>query len=101
MLLETRRSWIVCGALLVGLTLPVAAGSIQAEKRYRDATPEGIPPGFEPVDVSSDMEVIRRREQRQIEREAEIDINARYVTPERRIRARYGGATWNLYDPFH
>ncbi len=49
MLLKTRRSWIVCGALLVGLTLPVAAGSIQAG-RLDPATLEPIAvPGAPPL----------------------------------------------------
>ena len=78
-----------------------AAGAVQGQQRYEDASPSGIPPGFEPVDVSEDMQRIENRRQREMEQQVDRDIHYRYATPERRIRARYGGATWNMYDPFH
>lgn len=101
MRLETRRRWIVCGALALGLALPIAVPAVQGQQTYQDGAPRGVPPGFEPVDVSSDMERIESRRQREIQQDAAVDMDYRYATPERRMRARYGGSTWNMYDPFH
>jgi hypothetical protein len=53
------------------------------------------------VDVGREVAEIEMRERRKIEQDAAVDMDYRYATPERRIRARYGGATWNLYDPYH
>ena len=63
--------------------------------------PLAAPPGFEPVDISEDMHEIEVRKQREMYNSVDRELDMRYVTPERRIRARYGGATWNMYDPFH
>ena len=87
--------------LLLALGLAGAAGAVRGQPRYEDGSPSSIPPGFEPVDISEDMRQIESRKQREMYRDVDMDLNYRYATPERRIRARYGGATWNMYDPFH
>ena len=92
-----RTLAVLCLALAPGLE----AAGVRGEQRYEDATPSGIPPGFEPVDVSEDMPRIEERRRREMQRDVDREFEGRHVTPERRIRARYGGATWNLYDPFH
>jgi len=86
---------------IASIGLAAMAGAVQGQPRYEDGTPSGVPPGFEPVDISEDMHRIESRRNREIQRDAQRDLDYRHVTPERRIRARYGGATWNMYDPFH
>ena len=90
----------LAGAILT-FGLATGVGAVQEESRYRDAAPSGVPEGFEPVDISEEMHNVEVRRQREMERDVERGMRARYDTPERRIRARYGGATWNMYDPFH
>jgi hypothetical protein len=91
------------GLATLAVAFGLAAGSdaSQGQQQYEDGTPSGIPPGFEPVDISEDMHEIEVRKQREMYNSVDRDLDMRYVTPERRIRARYGGATWNMYDPFH
>jgi hypothetical protein len=91
----------VLAAALLGLGLTAVAAAVQGQQRYEDGSPSGIPPGFEPVDISGDMEQIDNRRQREMDQQVDREMYQRYDTPERRIRARYGGATWNMYDPFH
>jgi len=100
MRLEAPGVRALATALLV-LALAAGAGASQGQQQYEDGTPSGIPPGFEPVDISEDMHQIEVRKQREMYNSVDRDLDMRYVTPERRIRARYGGATWNMYDPFH
>jgi hypothetical protein len=88
-------------ALVLAAALTGGAGAVQGQQRYEDGAPSGIPPGFEPVDVSDDMHQIEARKQREMYNDVDRDLDWKYATPERRIRARYGGATWNMYDPFH
>jgi hypothetical protein len=87
--------------LTLAFGLAAGSGTSQGTQRYEDGTPSGIPPGFEPVDISEDMHQIEVRKQREMYNSIDRELDMRYVTPERRIRARYGGATWNMYDPFH
>lgn len=89
------RGLAAAGLLLA--TLPALA----QERRYEDAVPEGVPPGFHPVDVGEEVGQIEARERRELEQQGAVDMDYRYATPERWIRARYGGATWNLYEPFN
>ena len=77
------------------------AGATDEQPRYRDAAPTGIPEGFEPVDISEEMHQVESQRTQEMYRDVDRGMRARYDTPERRIRARYGGATWNMYDPFH
>jgi hypothetical protein len=97
--LRAVRRWAVGLSLLV-LAAPLAT-SARAQRVHEDAVPQGVPPGFEPVDVSREVEEIQARKVRELERQAEVDMDYRYASPERYIRTRYGGATWNLYEPFH
>lgn len=79
-----------------------AAGAAWAqEPRYEDARPPSAPPGFEPVDVREEVQQQQREQARELLEQAEIDRYYRTLTPETRIRARYGSATWDLYDPYH
>ncbi len=83
------------------LALALLPGISPGQKRHQDAVPSGAPPGFEPVDVSQEVSEIRRRNNRAMARQVDADAHYRRVTSEDRIRARYGSATWNLYDPLH
>ena len=83
------------------LALAVLLGISPGDKRHEDAVPSGAPPGFEPVDVSQEVSEIQRRNNRAMARQVDADAHYRRVTSEDRIRARYGSATWNLYEPMH
>ncbi|MDJ0852425.1 MAG: hypothetical protein QNK04_28980 [Myxococcota bacterium] len=93
-----RRLLLLPSALLA---LPLLLGIGPSDRRHQDAVPSGAPPGFEPIDVSGEVAQIQRRNTRAMERQVDADIHYRRVTAEHRIRARYGAATWNLYDPLH
>lgn len=97
-----RRSALrASAAALAGLLLlGISAEDSPQGQQHTDAVPSGRQPGFEPVDVSEEIEEIRSRELRQLEQQVEADVYYRNVTPERRLRARYGSATWNLYEPY-
>jgi hypothetical protein len=86
--------------LASALAAPVLTGLSPEQERHEDAVPSGAPPGFEPVDVEEEVSEIRRREVRKMEEQVDADIHYRRVTAEQRIRARYGSATWNLYEPY-
>jgi hypothetical protein len=77
----------------------VLAGAAFAQTQHEDAQPPRYPPGFEPVDVTEEVQERQRQEQEQLARDVDFATEARYTAPERRLRARYGSATWNLYDP--
>lgn len=74
---------------------------IQAEDspQHDDAVPSGRRPGFEPVDISEEMEEIQQRQEREMEQQVDADRHYRTMSSEPRLRARYGAATWNLYEP--
>ena len=86
-------------ALAAVFLLGISGGETQG--RHSDAVPTGRRPGFEPIDISEEMEQVRTRRARELERQVDADTYYRRATPERRMRARYGGATWNLYDAWH
>ena len=77
----------ILAALALTLGLASAVGASQGQARYEDAKPSGVPPGFEPVDVSEDMREIEARKQREMYNSVDRDLDMRYATPERRIRA--------------
>lgn len=89
--------WLASAFLALALLLGISPG----KKRHEDAVPSGAPPGFEPVDVSEDVAKIQRRNNRAMADQVNADAHYRRVTAEDRIRARYGSATWNLYEPHH
>jgi hypothetical protein len=84
-----------CAVALVVLLLALPAGA----QRHEDAVPT-IPPGFEPFDVGDEVHQIQAREVRQMEAQVDIDRHYRTITPETRIRSRYGFSTWNMYEPY-
>lgn len=86
-------------ALAAVFLLGIAGGETQGG--HSDAVPTGRRPGFEPMDISEEMEQVRTQRARELESQVDADAYYRRVTPERRMRARYGGATWNLYEPWH
>ena len=86
-------------ALAAVFLLGISGGETQG--RHSDAIPTGRRPGFEPMDISEEMEQVRTRRAQELERQVDADAYYRRVTPERRMRARYGAATWNLYEPWH
>ena len=93
-----RLLCVGCAALaLTG----ISGGDKPRGGEHSDAVPGALPPGYEVLDVSEEMEEIRRRDVRELEQQADVDARYRRVTPEARIRARYGSATWNLYEPHH
>jgi hypothetical protein len=97
------RGGSVARRIAVGLAALLLLG-ITAEQQqpgHSDAVPTGRRPGFEPMDISEEMEQVRTRRARELERQADADTYYRRATPERRMRARYGGPTWNLYEPWH
>jgi hypothetical protein len=101
--MQRSRGSAVRGSLaaLAGLLLlGISAEDTPRGEAHTDAVPSGREPGFEPVDVSKEMEEIRRRDARRMEEQVKADVYYRNVTPERRLRARYGSATWNLYEPY-
>jgi hypothetical protein len=74
-------------------------GAAFAQTQHEDAQPPRYPPGFEPVDVTEEVRERQQREAERMARDVDFETQARYTAPERRLRARYGSATWNLYDP--
>ena len=86
-------------ALAAVFLLGISGGETQG--RHSDAIPTGRRPGFEPMDISEEMEQVRSRRVQEMERQVDADAYYRRGTPERRMRARYGAATWNLYEPWH
>lgn len=88
--------WLCSGAFALAVVDP----AIAQEQQHRDAVPQAVPEGYEPVDVSEEVRQIEQRQHRELELQADRDVSGRYETPERRLRARYGGATWNLYEPY-
>lgn len=102
---RTRRSRLPISRLLIvawasALLLGISADPPRDEAAHTDAVPSARPPGFEPVDVQEEVEAIRAKELRELERQVDADAYYRNITAEQRIRARYGGATWNLYEPY-
>jgi len=85
--------------LMLGLAL-CGAGPLEARPQARDAVPDGVPPGFEPVDVREEVDEIEREQVRKLEEQVDIEMHYQSASPERMLRARYGGATWNLYEPY-
>ena len=77
------------------------AGAAGAQSRHEDARPPERPPGFEPVDVEQEVQERQAERRQELESQAEVDMRYRYASPERDLRARYGSATWNLYEPYH
>ena len=65
----------------------------------RDAVPTGRPEGMQVMDISADMERVRSRRMREMRQQVDADNHYRHVTAETRMRARYGAATWNMYEP--
>ena len=86
--------------VVIGLIWGAVSYTLFASRAFEDAVPS-VPPGFEPVDVSVEVEQIRARKARELEQQVGTEMYWRRVTPERRMRARYGAATWNMYEPFH
>jgi hypothetical protein len=83
--------------LLLGIS---AEDTPRGGESHTDAVPSARKPGFEPVDVSAEMEEIRSRDLRRMQEQVDAEAYYRHTTPERRLRARYGSATWNLYEPY-
>lgn len=94
---QGRRSAFLAVTALAAVLLTGITGG---KRGHEDAVPSGIPPGFEPVDVQEEVAEIRRRKVEKMARQVDADIHYRRVTSEQRIRARYGGPTWNLYGPY-
>jgi hypothetical protein len=84
--------------VLTGLAVALA-GAAFAQAQHEDARPPRFPPGFEAVDVTEEVRERQQEEAERLERDVDFSTRARYTAPERRLRARYGSATWNLYDP--
>jgi hypothetical protein len=80
---------------------PLGAHAQAAEDaRHGDAVPGGVPPGYEAAEVDEEVAEVRARRVRELERQVDTEMYYRTATPERSLRARYGGATWNLYEPY-
>ena len=90
---------LLAAALMSLLLLGIQPG--ESRPKHDDAVPSGRRPGFEPMDISEEMEQIQRREERELERQVDADRHYRTISSEPRMRARYGSATWNLYDTGH
>jgi len=88
-------------ALAVAALLLLGIAGEDGRETHTDAVPTTRPPGFEPVDISEEMEQVRARRTREMQRQVDADIHYRTISSEPRLRARYGGATWNLYEPYH
>ncbi len=91
---------LAVGCAALALT-GISGGEDPRGGQHSDAVPGALPPGYEVMDVSEEMEQIRSREVRELEQQVDVDARYRTITPEARIRARYGSATWNLYEPHH
>ena len=91
---------LLLAALTSLLLLGIQAGE-PPRGQHDDAVPSGRRPGFEPMDISEEMEEIQRRQERELEQQVDADRHYRTVSSEPRLRARYGSATWNLYEPYH
>jgi hypothetical protein len=95
----------IAAALAALLCVPALAGISPGEKPprggHQDAAPSGRPPGFEPVDVEEEVAEVRARETRALEQQVDIESDYRQMTAEPWLRARYGSATWSLYEPYH
>jgi hypothetical protein len=90
------------GVTLAGLAAVAAlalAGAAFAQAQHEDAQPPRYPPGFEPVDVTEEVRERQQQDAEKMERDVDFATRARYTAPEQRLRARYGSATWNLYEP--
>lgn len=86
--------------LVLAVLAPLTASAQGDRPAYQDAVP-GVPPGFEPMDVTEDTRRIESRRMRELEQQVDTDRYWQTMTSERRIRSRYGAATWNLYEPLH
>jgi hypothetical protein len=113
---RSRRRARSALALLAALSIPAFAGISPAQKsprgkqqqqqqqqqqQHRDAAPSGLPPGFEPVDVEEGVAEAQARETRELEQQVDAETDYRRLTAEPALRARYGSATWSLYEPYH
>ncbi len=96
----TSAARLLAAALASLFLLGIQAGE-SPRGQHEDAVPSGRLPGFEPVDIAEEMEQIQRRKQRELEQQVDADRHYRTVSSEPRLRARYGSATWNLYEPYH
>jgi hypothetical protein len=86
--------------LLVAQSVPPSARAQAAEDaRHSDAVP-GVPPGYQAAEVDEEVAEIRAQRVRELERQVDAERYYRTASPERSLRARYGGATWNLYEPY-
>ena len=89
---------------LAGLAAAAAvalADAAFAQTQHEDAQPPRYPPGFEPVDVTEEVRERQQQEAEKMERDVDFSTRARYTSAEQRLRARYGSATWNLFDQNH
>lgn len=66
---------------------------------HEDAAPQ-YPPGFEPIDVGTDVQAIERREEKEMRESTAVSREYQTASPEGRLRYRYGAATWNMYEPY-
>ena len=89
---------------LAGLAAAVAlalAGAAGAQTQHQDALPPKYPPGYEPVDVEAEVREKQAEDRQKLQSDVDFEMRARTTAPEARLRARYGSATWNLYEPSH
>ena len=99
---RSRARRLATRAALAGLAAAGAlawAGAALGQAQHEDAQPPRYPPGFEPVDVTQEVRERQRQDAERMQRDVDFATEARYTAPERRLRAQYGSATWNLYDP--
>jgi hypothetical protein len=87
-------------ALAAACVLALTSAAL-AQTQHEDAQPPRYPPGFEPVDVTEEVRERQQQEAEKMERDVDFSTRARYTAPEQRLRARYGSATWNLYEQNH